>query len=200
MVAIICSWEFIIGVIIWVHLCIWSCWSLVLLNHRSDYLTRPIPFSHCLPQNDDFILQLPEILAQIFLVQRYHHHRIRPHVKTYCALWNYSVLFSFFSHFESDQQTFIRQILNDAFSEKDSGEFLIEWIDNGLLFCFLIIAGVKSLVEWKESGMAVVTGFDSEILWAFKVLDVLFVEEVVFGGDLKNFGGDIFDFEFDYLM
>jgi hypothetical protein len=59
---------------------------------------------------------------------------------------------------------------------------------------------MKSLVKWKESRMAVVTGFDSEILRAFKVFNVLFVQEVVFGGHLKKFGGDIFDFEFDDLM
>ena len=59
---------------------------------------------------------------------------------------------------------------------------------------------MKSLVKWKESGMTVVTGFDSEILWAFKVLDVLFAEEAVLRCDLKKFWGNILNFEFDDLM
>jgi hypothetical protein len=59
---------------------------------------------------------------------------------------------------------------------------------------------MEGLVKREESRVAVVTGFDSEILGAFVVFNVLFVQDTVLRGHFKKLRGNIFDSEFNMLV
>lgn len=128
MVAIIFSLEVIVRIVIWTYFGVRCCWRLVFLNHRRNYLSRPITLSCGFSQNFYMVFQLSKLFVNIFLAQCYCVTWISSDIKWYCTFRNYGVFLPLFSNSESQKKVLVGKIFNRTFSEKNNWNFLIKWI------------------------------------------------------------------------